>query len=664
MLTRRDVLTLGGAAALARGARADSASPFDRYFVPILEGYLRNCLHTSASFAVCDFPDGTVLPASVGRSGKTYDSVSRMLPAIAAWVAGGRQPQRFTMDGRAVDLVDVLVATYRHAFDPAHADYWLAPPPDRQNQRQVEASVVAWALWLTADRVLPRLSSAERRNIQNWLDACARRPVRNNNWVWFTAVNHAARIALSARWKEFSGDPAFMLEDLKALDAMAAPGDGWYSDSLKEAVYDYYNFWVFASHFLYWNKIIGDKYPQMSGIFSERLREFLAPTPYFFGANGSHVLFGRSLIYRWAVLTPLVLAYEQGMWPHDPGLLRAICRRNIEYFWAAGAFDAQRGKLRESLTAEGSPAIRESYVDNGHPYWGMQAFALYLIPPRDPFWTAPEPKLPVESRSFAVPFEGTKMRLCGDQQTGEVRWLHATVGHNEPQYRDKYSKFSYSTHFPWNIVKDKNRCALDAALIFRDPKTGEMAGQAGVVSGRLTGDGYQREWWAMLGGARINVRTTIAVSGLYEYRRHEVKAPEGTEILEGSYALGLAAAGQFDSTPSPGGLFLNAATGAVASYKLEGWTSASAHEESATNIVFPRSVVVTLTAAARPGVTNLHSVHYANTKPADPRDVRSRALKGAGTAGNNAFPAGRPGSSGSARHRRGTALLPGHRPGA
>lgn len=40
MLTRRDVLKLGGAAALARGARADSASPFDRYFVPILEGYL------------------------------------------------------------------------------------------------------------------------------------------------------------------------------------------------------------------------------------------------------------------------------------------------------------------------------------------------------------------------------------------------------------------------------------------------------------------------------------------------------------------------------------------------------------------------------------------------------------------------------------------------
>ncbi len=664
MLTRRDVLKFGAAAALSSGARAESGSPFDRYFLPILEGYLRNCLRTSPSFAVCDFPDGTILPASVGRSGKTYDSVSRMLPAIAAWVAGGRQPQRFTIDGRTVDLIDVLVATLRHAFDPAHPDYWLAPPPDRQNQRQVEASVVAWALWLVADRVLPRLSAAERRNVQNWLVSCARRPVRNNNWAWFTAVNHAARIALSAKWNEFSGDPAFMLEDLKALDAMAAPHDGWYSDSLKEEVYDYYNFWVFASHFLYWNKIIGDKYPQVSGIFSERLREFLARTPYFFGANGSHVLFGRSLIYRWAVLTPLVLAYEQGIWPHDPGLLRAICRRNLEYFWAAGAFDADRGKLRESLSAEGTREIRESYVDNGHPYWSMQSFALYLIPPRDPFWTAPEPKLPVELRSFAVPFEGTKMRLYGDQQAGDVRWLHATVGHNERQYRDKYAKFSYSSHFPWNIMNEKTRCACDGALIFRDPKTGEMAGQAGVVSGRLTANGYQREWWAMLGGARINVRTTIEISGLYEYRSHEVEAPEATEIFEGSYALGLRAGDRFDSAPSPNGLYVRAETGAVASYGLEGWASPSAHEESANNIVFPRSVIVKLAAAPRRGVTNLRSVHYASTKPGDPPEVRSHALKRAGTAGNNGFRAGRPGSSGSLSRTHGTALLRGRTPGA
>ena len=197
MLNRRDLLRYSGAAVFERSAFA-AASPFDAYFLPILEGYLRNALRTSVSFAVCDFAGGTILPASVGRSGKTYDSVSRMLPALAAWVVSGREPRRFAVEGRPIELLDVLINTFRNAFDPANPDYWLAPAPDRQNQRQVEASIVAWALWLSADHVLPRLSPQERRNVQNWLDACARHPVRNNNWAWFTAVNHAARSALSA----------------------------------------------------------------------------------------------------------------------------------------------------------------------------------------------------------------------------------------------------------------------------------------------------------------------------------------------------------------------------------------------------------------------------------------------------------------------------------
>ena len=173
-----------------------------------------------------------------------------------------------------------------------------------------------------------------------------------------------------------------MIEDLKSLDQMAVPGGGgWYSDSVREEVYDYYNFWVFASHYLYWNRMVGREYPEWRERFGARLSRFLERAPCFFAANGSHVLFGRSLVYRWAVLTPLVLAYSQGFWPHSPGLLRAIVRRNLEFFWNAGAFDRDLGKLREPLSAEGTREIRESYIDNGHPYWGMQAFALL-----DPGW--------------------------------------------------------------------------------------------------------------------------------------------------------------------------------------------------------------------------------------------------------------------------------------
>jgi hypothetical protein len=625
---RRGFLRLAAGSALtARHARAAGRPFADRYFLPILEGFLRNAVRTSDSFAVCDFPDGTKLPGALAASGKTYDSVSRMMPAVAAWVASRREPAKFTAGDRETSLDDVLLAMFVNAFDPNHPDYWRAAPPGKQHQLQVESSIVAWSLFIARGRLLPRMTAPQRANVQNWLASCTRVPVRDNNWAWFTALNQAVRIALSSEWPEFNGDADWMIEDLKVLDRMAIPGsDGWYTDSVREEVYDYYNFWVFASHFLYWNRVIGSRYPDWSARFSARLQPFLKNAPYFFGANGSHILFGRSLIYRWAVLTPLVLAYEQNLWPHSAGLLRAIVRRNLDYLWGIGGFDARRGKLLESLSPDGTLEIRESYIDNGHPYWGMQAFSMYLIPPDDPFWTAAEEPLPVEKRSFAVHFEGPKMTLRGDRESGEVRWIHSVNGHNESEYRDKYTKLSYSSHFPFSIVKEKGRCPLDAALVFRDPRTNQFAGRSALSGGRLIEDGVEREWSAKLGTAEIRVKTTVRYSGWYEIRRHEVEAPEGTEILEGSY--GLNAASPVRQSPARGtGMYLRARGGAVALHGLRGFDSASAELQEGANVVHARVMIAVLHAVAKPGVTVLESVHYASVRPKSDQTVERESRR-------------------------------------
>ncbi len=608
-MTRRETISFAAAACFAQPL----ADPFEKWFLEILNGYLKNCLRSSDSFAVCDFEDGLVLPGAVATSGKTYDSVTRMLPAIAAWVASGRLPKAVTVDGRNIDLLHVLRDTFRNAMNPLHRDYWGASP-DKQQQRQVEASIVAWALWLVADQVLPLLTSEERSNIQAWLASCTKVPVRSNNWAWFTAVNHAARLALSARWKEFSGDEKEMMADLSFLDTLAAPGDdGWYSDSKGEAVYDYYNFWVFASHFLYWNKMVGARYPDWAAKFSPRLKAFLQKAPNFFGANGSHVLFGRSLIYRWGVLTPLVLAAEQNLWPHSGGMLRRLVRKNMDALWAMGAYDSQRGKLRETLSPDGTRAVCESYIDNGHPYWGMQAFALFLIPKNASFWRDKERPLPVEQRSFRVRFEGLKMELRGYQKSGEVRWSHGVNGHHEASYRDKYTKLSYSSHFPFCIVTEKDRCAVDAALVFRDTSTGAMAGRAGIVKAELTSEGIDRVWWAVLGGRRIDVRSVILFQGEAERHRHEVNAAAGVEVIEGSFALGLRRGEVFEQEELNGGIVLRGEH-VVSGRKVRGFQSVKVEEQEGTNIVHARVAIVTLSGIAPGGISVWESEFFARPR--------------------------------------------------
>ena len=220
----------------------------------------------------------------------------------------------------------------------------------------MESSIIAWSLWLLRDTLLPQMSSLERQRIDAWLASCTTVPVRKNNWAWFTAVNHAARTALKDRFDEFSYDRSAMFDDLRALDGMYV-GGGWYNDDKPHYAFDYYNSWVFASHYLYWNAMVGSKFPEWSRIFGERLKVYLGTAPLFFGSNGSHILYGRSLIYRWAVLTPLVLAYVQKQWPHDPAMLHRIVRGNLEYHWNNGAFESEKGKLRETYSDKGTGDI-------------------------------------------------------------------------------------------------------------------------------------------------------------------------------------------------------------------------------------------------------------------------------------------------------------------
>lgn len=586
-MTRRELIS--APAALCLGGAPD---PFYSYFSSILEGFLRNARRTTSTFAACDYPDGTRLPYALTRSGKTYCSVSRMLPSLAAYIAGGHAPP---------SLLRVVTSIFESAFDPRHPDYWLPSPADKADLRQVESSIVAWSWFLLKDK-LPKSVSP---NLQRWLATCTVKPVRANNFAWFTAVNQTVRLATPG----MEGDERWMLEDLEAMDAMSSrASDGWYSDGLEAPIYDYYSLWVFTSHYLYWRRIIAPRYPKWRERFDARVRRLMAVVPHLFGGNGSHVLMGVSLIYRWAAVTAPVLAYLEGLWPHSPGLLRSIVRRNMEFFWRHGAFDGAAGKLRESLTPDGSNNFRESYIDNGHPYWGMQAFALYLIPRTDPFWTAPEQPLPVEREQFRIRGEGANFSLTGNPGTGEVRWMFPHNGRYARVYRDRYTKFSYSSAFPFQMGH------WDGTLAFRDRNSGSMAWRMGVVSGRLTHDGYETEWWTELNGTRINVVSRVSPDGDHERREHLIKAPglDGVEAVEGSYALPFRSSWS-ESARSNSRLLIGADSRSVGLLEHEGYEGVRVVETNGAHITSARAAVVTATAPLKPDTTTkLRSVFTAH----------------------------------------------------
>jgi hypothetical protein len=643
VIQRRDFLKLATAAfagAAVTPARLDAFEKtlvrndvFDAYALRMLEGFVRNARRTAPGYAVCDFAGGTLVASCVTPSGKTYVSVARILPLLSEWLAAGK-PRVIKVDGEAVDLGEVAVSIFRNAFDPEFPHFWGKPPADKKTQRSVEAALVADALWRMRTLVLERLTTGERANVQAWLASCTSVPERDNNHAWFHCINQSARLRLAEQWPEFSGDEAWMLADLQALDALFVTGqDGWYSDSPQIPIYDLYNFWTFGNFPLIWSGIIGERYPEWAAKFKERARLFLEKAPYFFAPDGSQPWFGRSLLYRWAALSPLLLGYRQGVWPHSPGLLRRIVRTNLEYHWRLGAFDPATAKLRETFSAEGTPAVRDFYIDNGSPYWVTLGMLMYSIPASDPFWTAPEEPLPVERGDFAVRFEGPQMMVVGTQASGQVRWMQARNAPKSWRYRDHYTKFVASSHFPLNIVQDEKRAPWDGALVFRNRATGNMAGRVGVIDGELLKDGVRTHWFTELDGHRIEVESRVRLDGEFEGRSHKLLNPEALrgldlEILEGSHALGLREGDAAQVETGEGWRSLRSpSTGyRVVSWQLGGYT-ALAGGESRENLVYPRAAVNTLSVRL-PGPTTFASLHYASPKPLELRDVlrRGRAL--------------------------------------
>src|SRR6184192_4123057 len=133
---------VGGCAVSQNSVKRQAAgtpyTQFDQYFVPILEGFLKNAKATAPDYVVCDYPEGTKLKSCCTPSGKTYVSVARMLPALAEWMSTGRAD---------ANVREVVLSVYRNAFDPKNANFWGYGPKERATQLSVEAALVSWALW-------------------------------------------------------------------------------------------------------------------------------------------------------------------------------------------------------------------------------------------------------------------------------------------------------------------------------------------------------------------------------------------------------------------------------------------------------------------------------------------------------------------------------------
>ncbi len=361
-----------------------------------------------------------VFPGAEGGYGRAVDGLEGF--ARTFLLAG------FRIAGARGDGVDDLIAFYRRGIvtgvDPDAPDRWVRP--DEHGQAKVEAASLALVLDLTRPWIWDTLDAlTQQRVIDYFAPVVGDDTYPHTNWVWFRIVVQTFLRSVGGPWSRADIDA-----DLAAHDSFVREG-GWLSDG-DERSYDHYIGWALHVYPILWSRMSGASELAAGRTPGDvaRLDEFLHDALALVGADGSPLLQGRSLIYRFAAAAPFWAGVIAETSSHDPGRLRHAANRIVAHFADHGAPD-DRGILTMGWHYEWRP-LAQSYSGPGSPYWAVKGFLGILLPADHPVWDAASVPLPVEQSDLLTAIASPGWAVSATASDGIVRIANHGTDHARP----------------------------------------------------------------------------------------------------------------------------------------------------------------------------------------------------------------------------------------
>ena len=339
------------------------------------------------------------------------------------------------------DLADWYADGIAAGTDPSSPERWVRL--DEHAQAKVEAASLALILDLTRPWIWDRLSPAVRERVVDYLaPAVGDSTYPRINWVWFRLV---VQTFLRSVGGPYSLDE--MAEDLATHDTFVR-ADGWLSDG-RERSYDHYVGWALHVYPTLWTRMAGAA--DLADSRRERdvacLDRYLRDAVALIGADGSPLIQGRSLIYRFAAATPFWVGAMAGVPSVSLGRLRRAATGVVRHFVDHGAPDD-----RDLLTMgwHGAwPRLAQAYSGPGSPYWASKGMLGIALPADHPVWTSPEEPLPVEEDDAVRAVRAPGWLVSATRADGIVRVVNHGTDHAEEGATvgdsPLYARLGYST---------------------------------------------------------------------------------------------------------------------------------------------------------------------------------------------------------------------------
>lgn len=274
-------------------------------------------------------------------------------------------------------------------------------------------------------------------------------PTINSNWMFFNVF-----ILSFLKDQGYVVNEKYLESNLKKLLARYR-GEGWYNDA---PAYDYYSAWAYQTYGPVWTEMYGKKqYPQLAKEFLENQRDMITNYPYMFNRDGKMNMWGRSICYRFAAVTPLALLEYAQSCEVNYGWMRKIASSTLLQFLKSPEF-LEEGVPTMGFYGPFAPAV-QIYSCRGSVYWCGKAFLCLLLPEDSKFWSATENngawEKELKKEQVYNKFQpATNLLITNYPNCGgaEIRsWCHETVAKDWQKFRstENYNKLAYNTEFPW-----------------------------------------------------------------------------------------------------------------------------------------------------------------------------------------------------------------------
>ncbi|MBU1101877.1 MAG: DUF2264 domain-containing protein [Bacteroidetes bacterium] len=382
------------------------------------------------------------------------EGFSRSMIMSGPWLNSSSNGQ-YTYDNKEYNVAEFYRKGILAGTNPKHPEYWGDIVDYAQHL--VEMAALSWGIYLSKELIWDKFTPEEKQQVGNYLFQCTTVKYHQNNWLLFNVITNSVLKKLGMPYEQNQIDI-----NLKACDDMYI-GGGWYRDGKLNRI-DYYNSWGFLYYYLLWVMIDGDSKPDIASLHKDRTRKFANDFKYFVSGDGSTPCFGRSMIYRFGYLAPIVLGKHLGCLDLSDGEVKTITNSVMNFFFSneilTDAGHLSLGYLKPCAE------MLEHYSCGGSPYWATKAFNILLINSSDSFWKAKEEELPIHKESFSKPIKDAGLLLLGDKKTGHVQLINQKSYHDSPEYNDKYTKFAYSSIFSYESRKIYNNFNCDNILQF------------------------------------------------------------------------------------------------------------------------------------------------------------------------------------------------------